>query len=112
MSRLWKAALLAGCTALLSVLVVGLALNDSFGTSTAADWAAAHPTTTPESQRINLNTATKEDLMRLPEMTHKLADRILAYRDGLVLIRDVDEIRSVRGVTDELYELWRPYLSV
>ena len=112
MSRLWKAVLLAGCAALLAVLVIGLALSTGYGALPVAEWATAHPTISPDEQRINLNTATKEDLMQLPEMTHKIADRILAYRDGLVLIRDVDEIRSVRGVTDELYELWRPYLSV
>lgn len=110
MRRYGKAFFLTGCVILLGVLVIGLVLNNVFGTSSVDTWVSSHPTTAPLC--INLNTATETELLKLPEMTRTLAKRILEYRDSFVLIRYVEEICSIRGVTDELYELWRPHLIV
>ena len=62
---------------------------------------------------INLNTATKEQLMLLPGCTEELADAILKMRDELIhTFRTVLEITMAEGMTTSLYCAWDPYLAV
>lgn len=62
---------------------------------------------------INLNTATKEQLLLLPGCTEELADNILYLRDELIhIIHNPLEITMAEGVTDALYFSWEPYLAV
>ncbi|MDE5564206.1 MAG: helix-hairpin-helix domain-containing protein [Oscillospiraceae bacterium] len=62
---------------------------------------------------INLNTATKEQLLLLPDCTEELADNILYLRDELIhIIHNPLEITMAEGVTDALYLSWEPYLAV
>lgn len=56
-----------------------------------------------ESAKVNLNTATREQLMRLPNMTDSLADCLIDWRDE-------DEQPSLFGAESETYlELEQPY---
>ncbi len=69
-------------------------------------------TETVEIPIINLNTATLEELMLLPNCDEELAENILALRDGIVVFRNVLELLYTEGITDELYISWEPYLAV
>ena len=69
-------------------------------------------TETVEIPIINLNTATLEELMLLPNCDAELAENILALRDGIVVFRNVLELLYTEGITDELYISWEPYLAV
>lgn len=65
-----------------------------------------------EGEKINLNTATFQDLMRLPRMTRTLADRILRYRQEYKRFESVEELKNIRGVSEALFSAWRRFLVV
>ncbi len=70
------------------------------------------PTEPPVIPVINLNKATKEDLMQLPECTAELAESILRLRDELGIFYNPHEIIFADGMKDELFILWMDYLAV
>ena len=96
----------------LLVLVMGLLLRDTTVGLPVADWVAKHPTTTAQPLILDLNTATAEELQRLPSMTKTFAEAIVDYRTRFVRFRSVEELRSLSGVSDELFYAWKPYLTV
>ncbi|MGQ9757448.1 MAG: helix-hairpin-helix domain-containing protein [Actinomycetota bacterium] len=54
--------------------------------------------------RVNINTATKEELERLPGIGPTLAQRILEYREAHGGFRSVDELRKVSGIGPKKFE--------
>lgn len=99
-------------TVVLLVLVVGLVLRDTTAGLPVADWMAQNPTATAQPLVLDLNTATAEELQRLPHMTKKRAKEIVDYRTRFVRFRSVEELRSLPGINDNLFYAWRPYLTV
>ncbi|MEM1010020.1 MAG: DUF655 domain-containing protein [Myxococcota bacterium] len=63
------------------------------------------------SGRVNLNTATLEQLTLLPKIGLRTARRILRYRKRRPF-RSIREIRRVRGIGYKTYRRLRPYLTV
>lgn len=61
---------------------------------------------------INLNTATAEQLMTLPNLGEVLASRIIDYREQYGSFAAVEDLISVSGVGEKRLTLWRPYLTV
>jgi hypothetical protein len=57
--------------------------------------------------RIDLNTATRDQLMGLPLIGPALADRIIAERDRLGRIERLEDLLQIRGVTDRIVESLR-----
>ncbi|MPM72629.1 hypothetical protein SDC9_119605 [bioreactor metagenome] len=51
-----------------------------------------------EGERINLNTASQQDLQRLPGIGEKRAGDIIAYREENGPFRSVEEITNVSGI--------------
>lgn len=76
--------------------------------------SSQEPTEPPvqEIPMINLNTATKEELMCLPGCNEAIAQDILELRDGLHEFVNILEINYVESVTPALYESWEPYLTI
>ncbi len=66
----------------------------------------------PEIPIINLNSATAEQLMLLPDCTAELAENVLRLRDGIHVFQNILEVLYTDGMTDELYLSWEPYLAV
>lgn len=60
----------------------------------------------------SLNTATKEDLMRLPEIGEKTAQRILNYRDFRGKFQSLEELKNIKGIDDSIYERILPFLTL
>lgn len=65
-----------------------------------------------EGEIINLNTASRSDLLRLPNIGAVRADAILAYRDEHGVFQTVDHLLHVPGIGPATLELLRPYVSV
>lgn len=55
-------------------------------------------------EKINLNTATKEELMTLSGIGAAKAEEILNYRRKLLAFQNVEEIKKVPGIGDAMYE--------
>lgn len=73
--------------------------------------AAAQPTETAEG-RLNLNTATREELLALPQVGGTLADRILAYRAQYGKFVTVEQLSDVEGIGEGLMQQLRGLVYV
>ena len=75
------------------------------GTATAAGKPA--PTA-----KVNLNTASVEQLTTLPGVGPKLAARIVEYRQKSGTFRSTQELINVKGVGEKSFAKIEPWLSV
>ncbi len=70
------------------------------------------PSATASVKRINLNTATAEELQQLSGIGDVLATRILAYRDACGSFQTVDDLLNIQGIGEKRLAEWRDYLTV
>ena len=70
------------------------------------------PALQAEPGKLDLNSATKDELMLLPGVGEKTADAILAYREDVGSFISVDELLSVNGLGEKKLEAIRPYVTV
>ena len=56
-----------------------------------------------ESGKVNINTAGKEELMKLPGIGESKADAILAYRQEKGKFQSTDELMNIRGIKEGVY---------
>lgn len=61
---------------------------------------------------INLNTATKEELMRLEGVGEKIAERIIDFRERTRPFETIYDIKLVRGFGETLFEDNKNIISV
>lgn len=101
------------------------AVPDSIGAGPEADLsapavaeaeveAAAAPrrTTKPPPAPTNINTASEQDLQRLPRIGPALAARIVEHRRVNGPFRHPDEIVEVRGIGEKTLEKLRPWIHL
>jgi len=62
--------------------------------------------------KINLNTATAEQLETLPGIGPALAERILAYREAYGPFTAVEDLLRVSGIGEKTLESIRDYIAV
>ncbi len=62
--------------------------------------------------RVNLNTATSEELIALPRIGDKVAARIVTYRKKNGGFTKVEELMNVKGIGEKTFLRLRPYLFV
>ncbi|MBP3223691.1 MAG: DUF655 domain-containing protein [Campylobacter sp.] len=60
---------------------------------------------------INLNTATKDELMALPGIGEAKADAIIEYRKNNKF-NSIDEIKNIKGIGEKRFEAIKDDLSV
>lgn len=70
------------------------------------------PSTGKEELRLNLNEASKEELMEIPGIGEVLAQRILDFRQMYGPFYSVDELDEVDGIGEKRLEDLRRYLFV
>ncbi len=61
---------------------------------------------------ININTASKDQLILLPGIGETYAERIIIYRDNNGPYASVDELEKVKGIGKSTLERLRPYIRV
>jgi comEA protein len=66
----------------------------------------------PPSKPIDLNTATSEQLQRLPGVGPVTAQRILDYRKKSGPFQAVDDLLAVKGISTKRLDKIRPYVMV
>ena len=60
----------------------------------------------------NINTATLEELIQLPRVGQKVAERIIQHRKDHGVFKTVEDLKTVRGIGDKVFEQIRPMISV
>jgi competence protein ComEA len=81
-------------------------------------WAADHFGTRPTelrrdaTHRIDLNRASRAELMQVPGVGPQLADRIVAERDARGRFARVDDLSGVHGIGDATLGKLRPWVTV
>lgn len=56
-----------------------------------------------EKPKLNINTATKEDLMTLTGINISLAKKIIAYRDEIGGFTSIDQLLEIYGIDDRIF---------
>jgi competence protein ComEA len=63
-------------------------------------------------EKINLNTATLEELQKLPRIGAKVAQRIIDYRKQNGNFKKIEEIMKVRGIGEKTFARMKDLLTV
>jgi competence ComEA-like helix-hairpin-helix protein len=63
-------------------------------------------------RKININTATEDELKAHPYIRYPLARPIVAYRNTHGPFKSVEDLKNVMAVTAEVFEKIKPYLSM
>jgi competence protein ComEA len=93
-------------------LVVIPALPAPGSTPTIPTAGAGEPTSAGDSHaRININTATAEELEALPAVGEVTAARIVAYREENGPFRSVDDLIHVQGISDRTIDEFRDLVT-
>lgn len=66
----------------------------------------------PVEKSINLNTASKEDLMRISGIGEKTAGNILAYREKKGKFKTIDELMNIKGIGEAKFGKFKKYLFI
>jgi len=61
---------------------------------------------------ININTAGKDELVKLPGVGEAMADKIIKYRDVHMGFKKIDDIKKVKGIGKKKFEKMKPYITV
>ena len=89
---------------------VGSASEETSDTASAE--AASAPRTPTADAPLDLNTATKEELMLLPRIGETLAERILAYRAENGRFIATEQLMDIDGIGEGTYASLRELVTV
>ena len=87
-------------------LALAVLLTPAIGVASSQSQDAASPKST-----INLNTATLDQLMTLPGIGQKTAERILEYRTKSGSFKKIEELMNIKGIGEKSFLKIRPLVS-
>ena len=67
---------------------------------------------TDDPDKININTASKEELMTLPGIGEAKADAILSYRKENGPFSTIEELKQVEGIKDGVFSKMKDYIEI
>ncbi len=73
--------------------------------------AAAAPAPRQPQRPVNLNTATVTELMQLPRIGQKTAERIVAFRKAHGGFQRPEELMNVKGIGEKAFARLKPFLA-
>jgi len=65
-----------------------------------------------DNKLININSANKEEILKIPGIGESKADKIIAYRNENGLFNTKEEIKNVSGIGDSIYEKIKDYITI
>ncbi len=95
---------------LVSMVFLGVGSGPTPGL--AAPAAPAAPAADDATLRVNLNTATSEELTALPRIGDIVAARIVAYRKKNGSFTKVEELMNVKGIGEKTFLRLQPHVFV
>lgn len=64
------------------------------------------------SAKVNINTATVEELMSLKGIGEKKAESIVEYREEIGSYATIDELKGVKGIGDKIFSKIRDHITI
>jgi len=61
---------------------------------------------------VNINTATRTELIQVPKIGEKMAERIVDFRKANGPFSRIEDIMNVKGMGEKTFLAIRPYLTV
>jgi competence protein ComEA len=95
----------------LSTLTRALVLAMALPLAAAGVRSAKAKTSAPQ-HPINLNSATVTELMQLPKIGAKTAERVIQFRKEHGGFRRSEELMNVKGIGEKSFVKLKPYLTV
>ena len=102
---------------LLALLFLSLLLSIAACTKQSRDTSQAHDqqsqaTSQQQPQRININTASAQELETLPGIGKALAERIIEHRNKYGPFRKPEHLIIMRGISDKRFQNLRDLITV
>ena len=97
---------------------IGILIGRQTGSITAlsqqgeAQTEYTYPFQTNQTGKVNVNTASVEELTALPGIGEETAKRIVEYRNKYGIFYSLDELGKVKGIGENSIEKLRPYATV
>jgi competence ComEA-like helix-hairpin-helix protein len=64
------------------------------------------------SAKLDLNTASIDELQRLPKIGSKMAQRIVEFRRQYGPFRKLDDLQQVKGIGEKTLQILKPYIKI
>jgi competence ComEA-like helix-hairpin-helix protein len=101
------------CAAALAVSLVSCVKQARRASSDGRqDAPHAHASALAGTQPVNINTASREELERLPGIGQALASRIIEHRERFGRFRRAEHLIMVRGLSDRRFRALRSLITV
>ena len=71
-----------------------------------------HATTSSSVTKINLNTATMQELMRINGIGEITAQNIITYREQIGKFTDLEQLMDVKGISEVRFNAWKQYFTI
>ncbi len=82
------------------------------GTASEGSDLSAGTSSAANAGKLNLNTATREELLTLPGIGETKADAILEYRDSHGSFTSIEEIMNIAGIKEGVFSNIEEYITV
>jgi len=63
-------------------------------------------------RQVNINTATRTELIQIPKIGEKMADQIVEFRKANGPYKRIEEIMNIKGIGEKTFLSIKPYITV